>query len=131
MGEGSSASGWARRLRWCWTVAVLDAGRDCSGQVTSACERLRADEGSGQIVCQLAQALGRWGADAVGMSTAREAQDGRARGMECAAVSCITNRAAGLSDAPLTHEEVMAVAATQKERLAMLLRWFVDLAPGQ
>jgi purine-nucleoside phosphorylase len=41
--------------------------------------------------------------------------------MECAAVSCITNRAAGLSPAPINHEEVLATAAAQTERLSELL----------
>jgi purine-nucleoside phosphorylase len=74
------------------------------------------------------QALKRWGADAVGMSTAREVQVGQELGMECAAVSCITNRAAGLSDRPLSHEEVLAVAASQTERLARLIQGFLSRA---
>jgi purine-nucleoside phosphorylase len=67
------------------------------------------------------RALKIWGADAVGMSTAREIQAGYELGMECAAVSCITNRAAGLSSAPINHEEVLATAAAQTERLSDLL----------
>jgi purine-nucleoside phosphorylase len=65
------------------------------------------------------------GADAVGMSTAREAEAGAAAGLECAAVSCITNRAAGLSAAALDHQEVLAVAAAQRERLAALVAGFL------
>jgi purine-nucleoside phosphorylase len=67
------------------------------------------------------RALKIWGADAVGMSTAREIQAGHDLGLECAAVSCITNRAAGLSPAPINHEEVLATAAAQTERLSDLL----------
>jgi purine-nucleoside phosphorylase len=74
------------------------------------------------------RALRTWGADAVGMSTAREVQLGRELGLECAAVSLITNRAAGLSDSPLSHEEVLATAATQTERLGALLAGFLDEA---
>lgn len=73
------------------------------------------------------RALKAWGADAVGMSTAREIQAGHDAGMECAALSCITNRAAGLSDAPLGHEEVLTTAAAQVERLADLLEGFLRL----
>jgi purine-nucleoside phosphorylase len=66
------------------------------------------------------RALRAWGADAVGMSTAREVQAGAEIGLASAAVSCITNRAAGLSGGPLNHEEVLATAAAQSERLADL-----------
>jgi purine-nucleoside phosphorylase len=65
------------------------------------------------------------GADAVGMSTAREAQAAADKGMRCAAISCITNRAAGLSTGPIHHGEVLATAATQKERLADLIAEFL------
>src|SRR5262245_13199417 len=71
------------------------------------------------------RALRACGADAVGMSTAREAQAGSEEGMECAAVSCITNRAAGLSSGPLDHQEVLATAAAQAERLTALLGAFL------
>jgi purine-nucleoside phosphorylase len=65
------------------------------------------------------------GADAVGMSTAREVTAGHDLGMECAAVSCITNRAAGLSTAPINHEEVLTTAAAQSKRLSDLLDGFL------
>ena len=66
-----------------------------------------------------------WGGDAVGMSTAREIQAAHDAGLECAAVSLITNRAAGLSDKALNHEEVLATAAAQSMRLADLLEGFL------
>jgi purine-nucleoside phosphorylase len=71
------------------------------------------------------RALRSCGADAVGMSTAREIQAGADAGMECAALSCITNRAAGLTAAPLDHKEVLTTAAAQGERLAGLLEAFL------
>jgi purine-nucleoside phosphorylase len=67
------------------------------------------------------RALRTFGADAVGMSTAREVQAGAEAGLLCAAVSCITNRAAGLSGTALNHGEVLANAAAQSERLGDLL----------
>jgi purine-nucleoside phosphorylase len=66
------------------------------------------------------RALRAWGADAVGMSTAREAQEAFDLGMRCAAISCVTNRAAGLSGEPLRHDEVLATAQAQSERLLSL-----------
>jgi purine-nucleoside phosphorylase len=68
------------------------------------------------------RALAALGADAVGMSTAREAEAGAARGMRVAAISCITNKAAGLSDGPLDHKEVLQNATGPAERIADLFR---------
>jgi purine-nucleoside phosphorylase len=73
------------------------------------------------------RALRACGADAVGMSTAREVQAATAAGLECAALSCITNRAAGLSATPLNHEEVLAVAAAQRDRLGQWVEVFLRL----
>jgi purine-nucleoside phosphorylase len=67
------------------------------------------------------RALERCGADAVGMSTAREAAFARSLGLECAAISCITNRAAGLANTPLTHREVLENSRRQSHRLGNLL----------
>lgn len=71
------------------------------------------------------RALRSWGADTVGMSTVREVLSAVECGLECAAISCITNRAAGLNDGPLSHEEVLQVGKAQTERLATLLERFV------
>jgi purine nucleoside phosphorylase len=45
--------------------------------------------------------------------------------MECAGVSCITNRAAGLSLGPIHHQEVLTTAGAAQERLADLLDAFL------
>jgi purine-nucleoside phosphorylase len=65
------------------------------------------------------------GADAVGMSTTREAARGAELGMEVAAISCIANRAAGLSGVPLSHKEVLEVVSKASANLADLLGTFL------
>jgi purine-nucleoside phosphorylase len=67
------------------------------------------------------RALRSAGADAVGMSTSHEVVAGAAAGLECGAVSMITNRAAGLSSKKLDHEEVLATGEASASRLASLL----------
>jgi purine-nucleoside phosphorylase len=71
------------------------------------------------------RALRAAGADAVGMSTAHEVATAHALGVECAAVSCITNRAAGLSAGPLSHQEVIDTARQAADRLTALIERFV------
>ncbi|MFO0801761.1 MAG: purine-nucleoside phosphorylase [Gemmataceae bacterium] len=67
------------------------------------------------------RALRTMGADAVGMSTAREAEAAAELGLEVAAISCITNRAAGLGGETLHHAEVLANARLGAARLQTLL----------
>lgn len=62
------------------------------------------------------------GADAVGMSTVPEAIVARHMGLEVLGISCITNMAAGISDEPINHEEVMATGNRVRETFAELLR---------
>ena len=74
--------------------------------------------------------LERLGADAVGMSTVPEVIVARARGIRCLGFSSITNVAAGLSAAPLSHEEVLAAGARVAGQLGALVRGVVRrLAP--
>ncbi|MFO0798437.1 MAG: purine-nucleoside phosphorylase [Gemmataceae bacterium] len=67
------------------------------------------------------RALAAMGADVVGMSTAREAEAAAALGLEAAAVSCVTNHAAGIGGEPLDHAEVVRNARLAADRLAGLL----------
>jgi purine-nucleoside phosphorylase len=65
------------------------------------------------------------GADAVGMSTVPEVIVARALGMRVVGVSCITNVHTGAPGPPLTHEEVLDVAARARARFARLVGAFL------
>lgn len=71
------------------------------------------------------RAMRTWGGDAVGMSTTREALRAAELKMEVGAISCIANRAAGLSGGPLSHKEVLEVVTAASGRLAGVLSEFV------
>lgn len=61
------------------------------------------------------------GADAVGMSTVLEAIQARALGLEVAGFSCLTNWAAGISDQPLSHDEVLETGKSAAAEFTRLL----------
>jgi len=61
------------------------------------------------------------GADAIGMSTVCETIQARALGLEVAAFSCLTNWAAGLSPATLSHREVLAAGEASGAEFMSLL----------
>lgn len=62
------------------------------------------------------------GADAVGMSTAIEAQAARHCGFEVCGISCITNLACGISNKPITSEEVTETANEVSEKFRVLIK---------
>lgn len=62
------------------------------------------------------------GADAVGMSTVPESIAACHMGMRVLAISCITNFGAGMTDAPLDHEHVMATGVRTSEVFGELIR---------
>lgn len=68
------------------------------------------------------------GADAVGMSTVNEVIAARARGLRCLGISTVTNAAAGISDQPLSHKEVMEAAERVKDHLGALVEGVVERA---
>ncbi len=65
------------------------------------------------------------GADAVGMSTVPEIILGRFLGLKCAAISAITNMAAGLSDEAISHDQTKAMAPLGAAKLETVLRRFL------
>ena len=67
-----------------------------------------------------------YGADVTGMSTVCEAIVAAALGIEFAAVSLVTNPAAGLSAVPVRHEDVMAAAKRASPHLGDLVERFVQ-----
>ena len=73
------------------------------------------------------RAFARLGADVVGMSTVPEAIVARQCGLNVAAVSCITNAAAGSGKGKLSHAEVLETARRVKTLAAKMLKYFVGL----
>ena len=74
---------------------------------------------------RMARALG---ADAVGMSTVPEVIAAAQMSVPVAGISCITNLAAGISQHPLTHQEVVEVAKAVEGKFIDLLRAFIPRA---
>ncbi len=70
----------------------------------------------------------KYGADAVGMSTVHEAVYSSYLGMKTAAISCITNFAAGISDQKLLHAEVTETANRVKDTFARLVKAVIKLS---
>ncbi len=70
------------------------------------------------------------GATLVGMSTALEAIAARAAGLDVLGISLVTNLAAGISESPLSHAEVLEAGQAAAPRIARLLADIVRRLPG-
>lgn len=78
------------------------------------------------------RAFRRLGADAVGMSTVPEAIVARQEGLRVAAVSCITNLAAGVGRTSISHDEVLTMGRRRQDRMARMLENFAsDYGTGE
>jgi purine-nucleoside phosphorylase len=61
------------------------------------------------------------GGDLVGMSTSLEAIAARQSGLDVLGISLVTNPAAGISQTPLNHEEVLEAGRDAAQRCGELL----------
>jgi purine-nucleoside phosphorylase len=68
------------------------------------------------------------GADLVGMSTVLEAVAARAEGAEVMGISLVTNLAAGLTGAPLDHQQLLATGRNAAARIGGMLRELLSRA---
>jgi purine-nucleoside phosphorylase len=72
----------------------------------------------------------RLGASVACMSTVHEVLLAAELGCACASISCVTNRATGLSATPLTHHEVTEVADRVAGRLRAVITRFLERGPS-
>jgi purine-nucleoside phosphorylase len=70
---------------------------------------------------------GALGGDLVGMSTTLEAIAAREAGLDVLGVSLVTNLAAGISDEPLSHQEVVEAGREAAQRIGAMLAEIIPL----
>jgi purine-nucleoside phosphorylase len=73
--------------------------------------------------------FGRWGGDAVGMSTTSEVITARHMGMRVLGLTAITDMATGEQVLPVTHEEVIATAKEIEPKFIRLVRRIIRDLP--
>ena len=71
------------------------------------------------------RALSLLGADVVGMSTVHEVVAAAHAGVETAVISCVSNMAAGVSERPITHEEVLEAGRQVAHKIISLIDGFL------
>lgn len=111
--DREAAAAYSERL-----LDLLPLPRGVYAQLTGPCYETPAE----------IRALRTLGADAVGMSTGREIETAFALGMECAAISCITNKAAGLGSGAIHHGEVLEVGRRTRDAMLGVLEALIRSA---
>ena len=102
-----------------WTPRLLEVTeRVAPGTPTGVYAQFRGPQYETPAEVRMARTIG---ADLVGMSTALEAIAAREAGLDLLGLSLVTNHAAGVTDAPLDHAEVIAAGKQAAPRLASLL----------
>lgn len=76
------------------------------------------------------RALASLGADLVGMSTVGEVIAARSLGLECCAISCVANMAAGITATAIRHDDVLASGQSAADQLGRLLTEFLSRLPA-
>lgn len=104
-------------LRAVLAGVAADLGLDARGSGTYVCMQGPRFETAAEI-----RELRIVGGDVVGMTGVPEVVLARELGLCYATVASITNVAAGLTDRPLSHEEVLEVQAANADRLQRLVR---------
>jgi purine-nucleoside phosphorylase len=102
-------------LRACVRQAAADVGVDVAEGIYAAMLGPSYETPAEIAMCRTL------GADAVGMSTVPEVIALRHMGVRTAAISCITNMAAGMSGAQLDHREVEETARATRDSFVRLL----------
>lgn len=69
--------------------------------------------------------IAKMGADAASMSTIPEVIVANQTGLDVIGISCITNMATGISERPLTHEEVTDTAKMVKSKFIILIKGII------
>jgi len=106
---------------------ALEAAAQASSQKLRAGVYLQMNGPSYETPAEVRMARA-MGADAVGMSTVPEVIVAAQMSLPVCGISCITNLAAGISQHPLTHQEVIEVAKAVEGKFLDLLRAFVPRA---
>ncbi|HEV2106455.1 MAG TPA: purine-nucleoside phosphorylase [Candidatus Eisenbacteria bacterium] len=114
------AEPYAPRLRAALAAAALAAGVELRRGV------LMGGHGPSYETAAEVRMAAAFGADVVCMSTVHEVTLAAHLGAEAASLSCVTNRATGLSPTPLAHAEVTEVADRVAARLRAILEAFLD-----
>jgi purine-nucleoside phosphorylase len=119
---------WGRKIGSCYSESlrqrILAAALDSGMRLHLG--TLMGSQGPSYETAAEVRMASAFGADVACMSTVHEVLIAAHLGCECASLSCITNRATGLSDTPLDHEEVTEVANRVAVRLHRLLDTFLS-----